>query len=86
MNKQQGGVIKEVVLTGADKKVVRRLAEGDKTARDAAEVIYLRNIAAHVEGGRKSVEMNFLSESFNASPDLILRSTFRKQVLSQQPA
>lgn len=76
--------IEDVRLTDAEKTVVRRLAEGDKTARADAEAIYLRNVAAHVDGGRKSFEMNFLSESFNVCPDLMLRSKYRKQVLAAQ--
>ncbi len=75
-----------VKLTDAEKAVVRRLAEGDKAARDDAEAIYMRNVAAHVHGGRKSAEMNFLSETFNVCPDLMLRSKYRKQVLAAQPA
>lgn len=79
--------IEDVKLTDAEKAVVRRLAEGDKSARDDAEAIYLRNVAAHVDSGRKSVEMNFLSESFNVCPDLVLRSKYRKHVLAAtQPA
>lgn len=77
-------IIEGVRLSDAEKVIVRSAAEGDKAVRDEAEAIYLRNVAAHVNGGRKSVEMNFLSETFNVCPDLALRAKYRKQVLAAQ--
>lgn len=72
------------MLTEQEKKVVRRLAGGDNDARHEAEPIYYAHVKAHVESGRKSPEMNFLSEMFNVCPDYMLKSIYRKQVLAQK--
>ena len=71
------------MLNANEMAVVRRLCLGDKTARVEAKVIYLAHVAKHVNGGRKSVAMNFLSEAFNKCPDLMLRGKYRQQVLDQ---
>lgn len=71
------------MLTDNDKAVVKKLAEGDLQVRPDAEKIYFKHIKEHVDGGRKSVEMNFLSEVFNVSPDYGLRSMYRKKILAQ---
>ena len=71
------------MLTDIEKTVVKKLAEGDLQARPDAEIIFFKNVKEHVDGGRKSVEMNFLSEVFNVSPDYGLRSMYRKKILAQ---
>lgn len=71
------------MLTETEKAIVKKLAEGDLQVRPDAEAIFYKHIKAHVDGGRKSVDMNFLSEVFNVSPDYGLRSMYRKKILAQ---
>ena len=71
------------MLSDDEKTIVRRLAEGDLTVKAEAEAIYLNHVGPFVDGGRKSVEMNFLSECFNVSPDRVLRAMYRKKILAQ---
>lgn len=67
-------------LDAVDFAVVRRLAEGDHSAREAARAVYDK----HLESGRlsNSPEMNFLSEVFAPVPDFLLRANYRRQVLA----
>lgn len=74
-----------ITLTTEELATVRRLAAGDTSAADDAKAVFHRHIRAHVEGGRRSPELNFLSEHFSVCPDFLLRSMYRKQVLSAQP-
>ncbi len=72
------------MLNHQDKSMVRKLAGGDNAVRADAESVYLANVRDHVDGGRKSCEMNFLSEVFNKCPDYMLKAIYRKQVLAQK--
>ncbi len=71
------------LLSTDELTVVKRLAAGDQSAKDAAEDIYLKHVAAYVDGGRKSAAMNFLSECFHVSPDFNLKALYRKRLLEQ---
>lgn len=73
-----------ITMTTEELAAVRRLAAGDTSAAYDAKAVFDRHIRAHVEGGRRSPEMNFLSEHFSVCPDFLLRSIYRKQVLSAQ--
>jgi len=70
-----------LTLTPDEKAIVRRLAEGDRTAKDEAEAIYMKHVKQYVNEGKKSFEIAFLSEAFNVCPDLVLRAKYRKLVL-----
>lgn len=72
------------MLTELQKSVVKRLAKGDVQLKDEAKIFYHENIKTHFDSGRKSVEMNFLTEVFNASPDLTLKALYREQVLADK--
>jgi hypothetical protein len=70
------------MLTNEEFAIVRRLAEGDGSYRSAAEQVFKNRLADHVAAGRKDSAMNFLSETFNKTPDHTLRSKYRAQVLA----
>lgn len=72
------------LLTPDELEIAKRLAGGDVTAKADAEAIYLKHVAAYVDGGRTSVAMNFLSECFNVSPDAGLKAMYRKRLLAAQ--
>lgn len=67
-------------LTVDDKKVIWRLADGDKGARQQAEAIFERCW----DDDKDSIEMRYLSEVLNPAPDLLLRGDYRRQVLLQR--
>lgn len=69
------------ILSVDELAIAKQLAAGDQSVKDDAEAIYLKHVAAYVDGGRKSVAMNFLSECFQVSPDFNLRARYRKQLL-----
>lgn len=69
------------MLTNEEKNVVRRFAEGDKTARVDAEKIYMACIQDHKLSGYRSDEMNFLSEVLKPFPDYMMISFYRNKVL-----
>lgn len=71
------------LLSADELAIAKRMAAGDQSAKADAEVVHLKHVAAYIEGGRKSVAMNFLSECFQASPDFNLRARYRKQLLEQ---
>jgi hypothetical protein len=76
---------KEVELSEEQKVTIYCLAEGDLTHRADAEKIFMENIAAHVQGGRVSDFMNFLSEVFNKCPDAMLKKMYRDRILRTIP-
>lgn len=71
------------LLSPDELATAKRLAGGEQSAKAEAEAIYLKHVAAHVDGGRKSAAMNFLSECFNVSPDFNLKARYRKRLLEQ---
>lgn len=71
------------LFTPEELQLAKRLAGGDNGVKAEAEAIYFKHIAAHVDGGRKSVAMNFLSEYFQVSPDYNLKALYRKRLLEQ---
>lgn len=73
----------QFTLSAADIEVARRLAAGDRSARDEAQSIYERHVREWVHGGRQCVAMCFLSEVFTPCPDLLLRARYRAQLIGQ---
>lgn len=71
------------MLSDREKELVRRLAAQDDTVRSECKAIYSRHFREFVHTGRKSVEMNFLLEVFTKTPDLVLRSAYRRQILGK---
>lgn len=69
------------LLTPEELQLAKRLAGGDNAVKAEAEAIYLKHVAAHVDSGRKSAAMNFLSECFQVSPDFNLKALYRKRLL-----
>ena len=70
------------MLNAYEKAVVRRFAAGDNDVCEEVEVIYRSHLIRHVKEGRKSLEMEFLSEWFTVCPDIMLRATYRQQILA----
>lgn len=76
----------EIHLLNEDERlVVHMLALGDKTYRAQGEAILMKYSRERFQQGRKSVEMDFLSEVFSKSPDLMLRNAYRKEILDTIP-
>ena len=73
------------LLSSDEIEIAKRLAAGDASVKTEAESIYSKRVSAYVNGGRKSMAMNFLSEYFAPCPDLMLRAMYRKQLLAPQP-
>lgn len=72
------------LLTTDELAIAKRLAGGDSSVKADAKAIYLKYIAAHIEAGRKSAAMNFLSECFQVSPDFNLKALYRQRLLAQK--
>ena len=73
------------LLSDDERLKVHMLALGLNTYRADCEEILKKYSREHFQQGRKSVEMQFLSEVFSKSPDLMLRNSYRKQILESIP-
>lgn len=75
----------EILLTDEEKAVVRAIAEGISSVNIVAEAqrIFRKYAKPRFSEGKKSVEIDFLSEVFNQVPDLALRAQYRKKILAQ---
>lgn len=75
----------EHLLNEDERLVVHMLALGDNIYRAQGETILMKYSREHFQLGRKSIEMQFLSEVFSKCPDLMLRNKYRKEILDTLP-
>lgn len=71
------------MLTAEECTLVKRLAGGEHSLSAAAETIYRRYRASWHPGTRDCIEMDFLYELFNTSPNYAHRYWCRQQVLAK---
>lgn len=74
--------VKVTDMNSVEKEVIRRLADGNESARTAAIEIYRRYIL-HLGSYNSTPEMNFMSEVDTPCPDLRLRAMYRERVLDK---
>jgi hypothetical protein len=71
---------RRVELRPEEKTVIAKFAEGDEDMKPHAIACYRRNIG---RVPKTTAEMGFMAEIDTRSPDLAMRSYFRRRVLGQ---